>query len=351
MTKFLFFITSMLKQAINCINNYYPLVAGIIFVLPALYLKDLFLKNDVHYVAYSSMTMAAFIWFVGVTWSNAEKDERAVANMIYSITQTLFAVIFAILTKPNNEAYLFNGELHGTNFNLLIFPSIILWLFVTVYFGRYTQDNKPFTTSKGITKQPVSAINNLISDDDKKVTVIHEIGHLFGYLAVGLDNLPSHFHVKIHKEQTEGSLGYVTNVDLGKVNPLDFSYAKMLVFVASSVAEYYYFGRYFSGAMQDLSRWEELARNYLITVGDGYFVNVSNYKEAEHNAIKLYDLRQKQREQIRELIELNDNILYELKDKLLAQETLNLDEIKEVFKEVILPDDFPVYVKSEKLSG
>lgn len=341
----------MLNQAFNCINNYYPLVACIFFVLPALYLKDLFLKNDVHYVAYSSMTMAAFIWFVGVTWSNAEKDERAVANMIYSITQTLFAVIFAILTKPNNEAYLFNGELHGTNFNLLIFPSIILWLFVTVYFGRYTQDNKSFMTSKGITKQSALAISNLISDDDKKVTVIHEIGHLFGYLAVGLGNLPSHFHAKIHKEQTEGSLGYVTNVDLGKVNPLDFNYAKMLVLVGSSVAEEYYFGKCFSGSAQDLSRWEELARNYLITVGDGYFVNVNSYKEAEYNATKLYDLRQKQKEQIRELIELNDNILYELKDKLLKQEELNLDEIKEIFKDVILPDDFPVYVKSEKLSS
>lgn len=342
-------IANVLKRVCNYINNYYPIIAGIIFVLPTVYLEGLFFHNSVHYMVFLSITIVAFLWFIGVTWRGISKDNRAIANTIYTLTQVFFIVILKAITKPNNESYLFNGELYGVNFNLLIFPLIIIWFLITIYFDCHLKNDKLVMTSKGIVKQPNFAINNLINDEDRKVATIHEIGHLFGYLAVGLKNLPSHFHARIYKEQTEGSLGYVTNIDLSRINPLDFNYAKMLVLIASSVAEEYYFGKCFSGSEQDLERWEELARNYLITVGDGYFVKANNYYEAEYNVIKLHDLRQKQKKQIQELIEANDSILYKLKNALLEKETLNLDEIKEFFKEVVLPDDFPVYRKSEKL--
>lgn len=144
MTRVLSYIADELKQTIIYINNYYPLVACIVFVLPTFYLKELFLSNDVHYITYLSITMAGFVWFVGVTWSSVSKDDRAIANMIYSLTQASVLVIFSVITKPNNEPYLFNGELHGVNFNLLIFPLIMIWLLITVCSGRFIENlDKP----------------------------------------------------------------------------------------------------------------------------------------------------------------------------------------------------------------
>ena len=181
----------------------------------------------------------------------------------------------------------------------------------------------------------------VVSEKEKRILAYHEAGHALMSYLMG-DALPVHKVTIVSRGQ---ALGYTLNLPIEErfLRTKEEMVDMMKVFLAGRAAEQVVFGRVTNGAANDLEKATDLARAMVFEYGMGDAVpsrtmRADNYSLSEETK-RLRDAEQAHltdeafHEAIR-LIEKHRVYLDRLAEALLAQETLNKDQLDSMLADV-----------------
>lgn len=170
----------------------------------------------------------------------------------------------------------------------------------------------------------------------------HEAAHALVYAA--LDRLPDDMRLVISDGAADGApLGYVTGVvSPHQLEERTFAQWSMLVFLAGKLGEARLRGESTLGSASDHARWLRVACSYLSSHYDGIFYREPQSDlELVSNERKLYDLQDHQLRQLKQFFEINHEVLKDLAQTLLAQRTVQREQLMTFLERVTLPEGFP----------
>jgi len=205
--------------------------------------------------------------------------------------------------------------------------------------------------------------SKVMSDEDKSVTAYHEAGHaLVGHVLPDSD--PVHKVTIIPRGGTGGVTWFIPPEDKTYVSIIEYKdvLARAL---GGRIAEEIVFGRdrVTTGAGSDLQKAAEIARDMVINQGMGsgklrdqvFHVDsgmmidrIVHEKDYSDETAKLIDdevekLITEAADRAREVIKSNRKYLDDLKERLLEKETVDADEVAEVFKGAAMPKTAALY--------
>lgn len=217
------------------------------------------------------------------------------------------------------------------------------WLYVSILFRMAPSIGSVPSLAQGAAsgrrlEQEAPALSAL----DRRRVATHEAGHFLVFAAVGA--LPDDFKIVVQDRQRQGSLGFIFTADAPSdiLLPAAYHEWKMLLFLAGQAAEQSALGETTSGALDDLTRWQEEARKYLASgLGAIYFLPPADHLEVAHNQATLDALRASQRAMLKEFFNLNAASLDELAKTLEEKGELGRADLLPLVSLVKFPPGFP----------
>lgn len=186
-----------------------------------------------------------------------------------------------------------------------------------------------------------------LTEQDRRYACAHEAGHALVYAALG--RLPPGMEVVVcDQDKGVGSLGHVSALmSSHQLNDKVYFDWKMHVYLAGQMGEMIAFGKNTIGAAGDLSRWLDIARAYHSNHFEGIFYNdPKNKMEQEANEAKLYLLKQKQKDMLAQLFQVNEAVFNDLRESLFEKKVITKEDLLPLLSRVVLPEGFPLPIGS-----
>lgn len=186
-----------------------------------------------------------------------------------------------------------------------------------------------------------TAIKRQLTENDRQVVASHEAGHVIAFATLG--SLPEAFSANIAgstEYKTPGCVPFLHSKHC--LPPKEYSEWLMLLFLAGKVGESFLLGRESMNCSSDIERWDHEATNYLTCQSDGrYPACASTTLELELQREQHEKLAAIQTSLLEELFEANRGVLIEVRDALLQKGTLSKKDINPLFKDFVIPNEWP----------
>ncbi|MBD8088757.1 hypothetical protein IFT48_02110 [Pseudomonas fluorescens] len=171
---------------------------------------------------------------------------------------------------------------------------------------------------------------------DKRTIAVHEAGHA---VLLGLHKeLPESSELVMRKTATDaGSLGHCTGVSWDhQISNKIFVEWNMLFCLAGVEAERLVLGEVSLGGSSDYRNWQSLADLYLSGHDSMvYFHEIKAPWHEEYNAKVIYDLKESQKQIVREMLLENEEVLIMLRDALIERGGISGKEFLDVLSQVV----------------
>ncbi|WP_256853565.1 hypothetical protein [Pantoea sp. Fr+CA_20] len=182
-----------------------------------------------------------------------------------------------------------------------------------------------------------------VTEQDRRVIAAHEAGHALLYAA--WSPLPDTLRVQV-KNRTDGShsLGFVNSgVPLAQLTEKETAEWQMLLCLAGTAGERCYMSRVSLGAVNDATRWLDVATAYLSChLRDGVFYpEPASELEIDCNQRHLAALRNTQNARLEAFFDVNRGVHARLTETLLEDGSQAGAALLPFLADVQLPEDFP----------
>jgi len=180
---------------------------------------------------------------------------------------------------------------------------------------------------------------------DKRSISIHEAGHA---VIMALDPfLDDSAEVVLAQGPDRGSFGYCRHSGWPhNVLMREYTEMYMIGLLAGVEAERMMLGGYGSGGANDYKNWLARVPQFMATDPDEvYFASPTELAEIELNRLALNELRKKQQEKARRILEANKPILEEIAAKLVEKNRLHGAELREILSRVVSVEGVPDFTR------
>lgn len=240
------------------------------------------------------------------------------STLNYLIKGCVFCFVY-ILIYEFNDLFLSLFKVEGESVDYYFLSTFSLAILFICFYNKLKHfflprnNNAYLHSGSSLGTAMLSRQSKLLSEKDIESVIVHEVGHAMS-LAFSLNRICK-IELFINKKSTGtepyGRVRY-EYIETNETKETETYYYEMLCAISGNVTEKYILNTSILGSISDNTRWFEKAETYLSQVNDGndvFYPKPKNKIQLEHNNSIVEKLRAEQREKIRNLLSIPENML------------------------------------------